>query len=335
VTSRARGAAAALAAVLVSGSLGLVAQERAAPVVTSLTIFAGTPSGLWRSEDWGGSWKRATSRADGDTLEGSGAVLSILPGAPRVWIGTDTGLFVSEDFGFGWKRTELKMPVHAVVPSRYPGADPTVFAGTADGLLKSSDGGRTFQPTLVRGVAVTRIEWPGPALVLATGNGVLVSPDGAQTIRGGVGLPGGPVHALALSSYFAADPVLFAGMSQGVFRSADGGSTWNPAGLEGHVVRDLVWLGPLLYAAAEDGLYRSPDAGATWAKIGEGLKDRSPRRLLFPLAPASGAEFFLGTDRGVLRTADGGERWLPTGTLEEPVLSLGTFPAPENTPGKR
>jgi photosystem II stability/assembly factor-like uncharacterized protein len=335
VTARGRGVAAAIAVALVSWSLATGAQERAAPVVTSLTIFAGTPSGLWRSEDWGGSWQKARSRAEGDTLEGAGAVLSILPGAPKVWLGTDTGLFVSEDFGFGWKRTDLKIPVHAVVPSRYPQADPTVFVGTADGLLKSEDAGRTFRPTLLKGVPVTRIEWPGPDLVMATGSGVFVSPDGGRSVRTGTGLPAGPVHALALSSYFAADPVLFAGMSQGVFRSADGGARWAPAGLEDHVVRDLVWLGPLLYAAADDGLFRSPDAGATWAKIGEGLKDRSPRRLLFPLAPASGAEFFLGTDRGVLRTADGGERWQPTGALEEPVLALGTFPAPERTPGKK
>lgn len=324
-----------IAAAIGAATLASHAQDRAAPVVTSLTIFAGTPTGLWKSADWGGSWQKAQSRVEGDTLEGSGAVLCILPAGPAVWLGTESGLFISEDFGVGWKRRELRVPVYAVLPSRYPGADPTVFVGTAEGLFKSTDAGRTFQPTLVSGVAVTRIEWPGPDLVLATANGVLVSPDGGQTIRSGVGLPAGPVHAVALSSYFAADPVLFAGMNQGVFRSSDGGRTWAPAGLQDHTVRDLVWLGPILYAAADDGLFRSESAGQTWAALGEGLGGRSPRRLLFPLAPASGAEAFVGTDRGVLRTGDGGERWLTTGTLEEPVTVLGTFPPPERTPGKK
>jgi ligand-binding sensor domain-containing protein len=328
--------AAVLAAALLALSPALPAmQEKASSVVTSLTIFAGTPSGLWRSTDWGGAWQKAEGRADGELLAGIGAVHCVLPGGPQVWMGTDTGLLVSEDFGLGWKRTDLKMPVFAVVPSRYPGADPTVFVGTAEGLLKSVDGGRTFQPTMVRGFAVTRIEWPGPALVLATANGVLVSPDGGLTVQSGVGLPEGPVHALALSSFFAADPVLFAGMDQGAFRSADGGRTWVPAGLAGHPVRDLVWLGPMLYAATDRGLFRSEDAGEKWSPLGEGLKDRQPRRLLFPLAPASGAEAFVATDRGVLRTGDGGERWLPTGTLEEPVLVVATFPAPIPTLRKK
>ena len=52
-------------AFLLLGSLAAlaVAQEpsRDAPppgVVTSLTLFAGAPSGLWRTRDWGRNWER-------------------------------------------------------------------------------------------------------------------------------------------------------------------------------------------------------------------------------------------------------------------------------------
>jgi photosystem II stability/assembly factor-like uncharacterized protein len=300
-------------------------------VVTTLTIFAGTESGLWRSTDWGHRWERVEGGSGGVSLRDVGAVHSILALGPRVYVGAATGLLVSDDFGVTWTRGALTVPVSAVLPSRYPQADPTVFAATSAGLLRSIDGGRTFGPTAIRDTWVHRLEWPGPALVIATARGVLVSKDGAETFTGpGAGLPAGEVRAMALSSFFIVDPVLFAAVGKtGVHRSSDGGANWTPSGLPGHTVTDLVWLGPFLYAAGDRGLYRSEDAGRTWSALGEGLKGVIPVRLLFPLAPDSGAEAFLGTDRGVYRSADGGGRWESTGLKEEKVLCIGTFPPPE------
>ena len=53
----------------------------------------------------------------------------------------------------------------SVLPSRYPQADPTIFAGTAGGLLRSPDAGAPSAPRRLSGTAVQRLEWPGPALV--------------------------------------------------------------------------------------------------------------------------------------------------------------------------
>ena len=306
------------------------------PVVTTLTIFAGTESGLWRSTDWGHRWQRVEGGTAGESLREVGAVRSILALGPRVYVAADTGLWISDDFGQTWARGTLTVPVRAVLPSRYPQSDPTVFAATSAGLLRSQDGGRTFAGTAVRDT-VHRLEWPGPALVIATARGVLVSKDGAATFTGpGTGLPAGEVRAMALSSFFIVDPVLFAAVgATGVHRSSDGGATWTPAGLAGHTVTDLVWLGPLLYAVSDRGLFRSEDAGRTWSPLGEGLKSVVPVRLLFPLAPDSGAEAFLGTDHGVYRTADGGLRWESAGLKDETVLCVGTFPAPERPQKKR
>jgi photosystem II stability/assembly factor-like uncharacterized protein len=293
---------------------------QASPVVTSLTLFAGSPAGLWRSRDWGGTWELARP----------GAVHAILPFGPRVYAGGQAGVLVSDDFGQSWTDVALESAVLAILPSRYPQSDPTVFAGTASGLLKSDDGGRTFRPTTVVGTPVNRLDWPGPALVLATGRGVLVSADGASTFTAPEeGLPPGEVRALALSSFFAMDPVVFAGVAdQGVFRSSNGGRSWTAAGLADHTVNDLVWLGPILYAATDQGLFRSEDVGKSWSPLGEGIKGRAILRLMFPLAPSSGAEAFVGTDQGVFRTTDGGLHWMKSGLAAERVLSLATFPPP-------
>jgi photosystem II stability/assembly factor-like uncharacterized protein len=324
---------AAVAALALAGALfarAVVGQEKAPPVATSLLLFAGSPSGLWRSLNWGGSWERVTAAP----VKDCGAVNSILALGSRVYLAAQAGLFTSDDFGQTWAASGLTTPAHVVLPSRYPQADPTVFVGTADGLLKSEDAGRTFKPTPIAGMAVTHLEWPGPALVVGTAQGVRVSLDAAQSFAPpGAGLPEGAVGALALSSYYPVDPVLFAAVGdKGLFRSGDGARTWASAGLAGQTVSDLVWMGPLLYAVSNQGFHRSVDLGRTWIRTSEGLPPgTTPRRMLFPLAPDSGAEAFLATDRGVFRTADGGERWMDAGLRGEPVSCVSTFPPPSET----
>jgi photosystem II stability/assembly factor-like uncharacterized protein len=336
-------AAVALGGLLLAGGAAFAfaqapaqATASAAPVVTTLTIFAGAAEGLWRSRDWGGSWETVQAVKGGPAL--SGAVRSIYPLGPRVYVGAERQVLVSDDFGETWTAARgVPGLVLAVLPSRYPQADPTLFVGTTEGLLKSPDAGRTFDRVTLSGIPVSRLEWPGPALVVATGRGVMVSMDGGATFTGpGTGLPGGDVLAIALSAFFVADPVMFAGtVADGVFRSRDGGKSWSPVGLEGQRVSDLVWLGPFLYAATRAGVQRSEDLGRTWVTLADGLEGHPVNRLLFPLAPASGAEIFAATEQGVWRTADGGLHWQRAGLNGRLVLSLGTFPPPVPVLGGR
>jgi photosystem II stability/assembly factor-like uncharacterized protein len=321
-----------------AGTLALVA---AAPgsgqqgsTVTSLTLFAGTAEGLWRSADWAASWHRVEGRTSGVRLDGLGAARAIVPIANQVWLGGDNGLYFSEDFGETWAPVSVTKGIRSLLLSRWPAADPTVYAGTGDGLLRSRDGGRTFAATALVGAAVHRLEWPGPALVVACDRGLLVTRDEGEHFAGpGPGLPAGPVRAMAISSYFTLDPVAFAAPAAGgVYRSSDGGATWKASGLSAEIVGDLVWLGPFLYAAAERGFYRSQDAGDTWTRLAS--SPGRPSRLMFPLAPAAGLEAFLATDRGLFRSTDAGEHWAAAGFAGKQVLTVATFPPPEPTSGK-
>jgi photosystem II stability/assembly factor-like uncharacterized protein len=293
--------------------------------VASLTIFAGTDDGLERSRTWGSSWEAASG------LEDAGAVHCVLPTGPRVFLCADGGLYVSEDFGETWTRVYDKSSVFAVMPSRYPLSDPTVFLGTPLGLRRSSDGGRTFEETALADAPVRLILWPGPEVVVATTRGVFLSRDAARRFDDpGRNAPAADVTAVAVSSFFAVDPVLFAGLARsGVLRSGDRGRSWGPAGLPERAVHDLVWLGPFLYAATDGGLFRTQDGGETWTPLNDGLSGREATRLLFPLAPASGAEAFLGTDAGVFWTGDGGLHWRASGLPGRRILALATFPPPE------
>ncbi|MFI5183350.1 MAG: WD40/YVTN/BNR-like repeat-containing protein [Vicinamibacteria bacterium] len=296
-------------------------------VVTSLTIFAGTTDGLRRSRNWGNTWEPV----QGKGLEDLGAVRAIVPIAPRVYVGGDGGLYLSEDVGETWKRIYSEQPILEIVPSRYPLADLTVFVATPRGLLRSDDAARTFRPQPLLEGAVHRVLWPGPDLVLATNVGVRVSKDSAASfLASGAGLPEGRVSAITVSAFYSVDPALFAAVTgRGVFRSADGAQSWTPAGLDGRTVNDLYWFGPILYAATDGGFLQSEDQGRTWVPRNEGLRGRTATRILFPLAPVSGAEAFLGTDRGVFWTGDGGLRWRATGLDAETILCLATFPPPD------
>jgi hypothetical protein len=293
---------------------------------TSLLLFAGTESGLWRSRNWGGEWERVVAEG----LKDVGAVHSVVTVGAWVFLGSEGGLYISEDFGGTWQHFYDAGPVLAITASRYFQADPTVLIGTPRGLLKSEDGGRSFHETPLKTIGVQRMEWPGPDLLAAGDGGLWLSPDGGAQFRRSERLPDGPVHALALSSYYAVDPVLFVGVgTAGVFRSSDGGQRWAAAGLQGRTVADLVWLGPMLYAATDAGLERSVDNGATWSPLSEGIAGRQAFHLLFPLAPANGAEAFLGTDRGVYWSGDGGTTWRPSGLSDQVVGWVATFPPPE------
>jgi photosystem II stability/assembly factor-like uncharacterized protein len=308
---------------------GLASGAPTDPVTANLILFAGTSEGPWRSRDWGATWEPIERISGGDDPGAIGATYAFHPIGPIVLMAGEGGLFVSRDFGDTWKRHRLGEPLRSVVASRYWQADPTLFLGTASGLLKSEDMGSSARPTTLRGTPVLGVFWPGPALVLATGRGVVRSDDGGASFVGpGEGLPEGEVLALGLSSYFAVDPVLFASVgSEGVYHSTDGGQTWSPAGLAGRTITDLRWMGPMLYAVAEDGLYRSDSLGQDWDRIDQNLGAVRPRRLLFPLAPESAAVVFLISDAAVHRSSDGGHGWQRLGSVEGDPLCLATFPS--------
>jgi photosystem II stability/assembly factor-like uncharacterized protein len=306
------------------------------PVVTSLTIFAGTADGLWRTRDWGATWRRAESLPPGDDLRELKDVRALRLTGARVLAGGSGGLYVSDDFGQTWARWTSSFSVLDVLTSRYPQADRTTFIGTNRGLWKTEDDGKNWKPTGLSDTPVYRIEWPGPALVVATGRGVLVSSDGGASFAArGEGFPSGDVRALVLSAFFQIDPSLMAGLNgHGVERSSDGGNSWASAGLEGREINDIAWLGPTLYAATDAGLFKSEDLGKTWTLANHQLTGRVAR-LLFPLMPDSGAVVFAATDTGVLRSDDGGNNWRASGMDNQEVLSIATFPAPERAIPRR
>ena len=144
------------------------------------------------------------------------------------------------------------------------------------------------------------------------------------------------------------------GFGDGVYRSKDGGGSWEKLGLENsdHISKiivhpndpNIVWVasqGPLWSSAGDRGLYKSVDGGATWKNVlsaGEwtGVTDlvmdpRNPDRLYaatWQRHRTVAAYIGGGPESGIHVSEDGGETWveltngLPEGSMGKIGLAI-------------
>ena len=149
----------------------------------------------------------------------------------------------------------------------------------------------------------------------------------------GPALPGGRVASVVGS---ASDPNLYylGSAGGGVWKSADGGETWQAVFEKEKVAaigavaidpnnNDVVWVGtgesnPRNDVSYGDGVYKSTDGGKTWKNLGlEGSRHIS-RILIDPkdsdhvIVGALGDVFGPSQERGVFVTYDGGKTWSKT-----------------------
>ena len=148
-----------------------------------------------------------------------------------------------------------------------------------------------------------------------------------------------------------------AGFGDGIYRSLDGGRTWDNMGLRSSehlstiVVHpedsDVVWVaaqGPLWSSGGERGVYKTTDGGATWVKVlGEGewtgatdivMDPRNPDRLYaatWDRHRTVAAYMGGGPGSGLWKSDDGGETWrrLTTGLPGGPLGKIGLAISPQ------
>ena len=199
--------------------------------------------------------------------------------------------------------------------------DVVVAATLGDGVLRSTDRGRTFVPASF-GLTDTEVSAllviPGGGVLAGTPTGVFLSTNLGRAWRGCPGV-GAPVAAFTTASTVSGDVVLVAGLETGeTLGSVDGGRTWSPLGALPAPVTTLATTadGTLLAGTVARGLWRSADRGASWRPAG-GPADTGSVHCLAGDADA----LFAGTDDGLLTrretghaaggTGDTGRHWAP------------------------
>ena len=203
-------------------------------------------------------------------------------------------------------------------------------AVSSGGVWKTTNSGTTFKPVFDSqgsySIGVVTLDPNNPNVVwvgtgennnqrsVAYGDGVYRSNDGGKTWKN-VGLKNSEhVGSIVVDPrnsdviYVAAiGPLWKEGGERGVYKSTDGGKTWNAAlTIDKHTGVNEVVMDPrnpdVLYAAAfqrrrhvftyigggpGSGLWKSTDAGATWSKINQGLPKVDLGRIGLAISPAN------------------------------------------------
>lgn len=253
------------------------------------TALAGTEGGgVWRTEDGGRRWLPANF----GLVDLSVQALLCAPDWSKqeaVLAGTAEGLFRSNNGGRAWREVDwpfADMAISALAAAPDEMGDGIFYAGTEEGhVYGSTDGGRGWTH--------------------------LGTPSTASPVNALEALPG------------TNGQVVLAGTTEGIFRSEDGGHTWQLVCQEIGPVLSLTGSEQLVVAGSYDsGVYQSEDGGRNWQSISQGLAARG----LAKVVPTDDSLFVLGPNEGLWRSRDHGRTWTKLESLA-PQLPLSTFAA--------
>jgi photosystem II stability/assembly factor-like uncharacterized protein len=253
-------------------------------------MFASSAAGVFKSANGGRTWRpQDLSRSRVDEL-------AMAPADPKtLYVGTARGVFKTTDGGASWEATSADLLpaketaerrqhrldegyVYALVVDR---RDPDiVYAGTWEkGVFKTTDGGASWRSVGLGSVNTLALDPRDPDTIYAGAVGAAVG-------------AGSPLHRT------------------GVFKSSDGGASWQPVGLQGTNVAALA-LDPqhpkTVYAGTDEkGVVKSTDGGASWHPAG--LQGTNVGPLM--LDPQHPETVYARTDEnGVFKSTDGGRTW--------------------------
>lgn len=241
----------------------------------------------------------------------------------------------------------------------------TVYAGTAGGIFKSSDGGASWQglngsgsPDNVEALAILPTTPTTLYAARCPGPGVVKSIDGGLSwANANSGLNNSCVTAIAIDP--SSPTTLYAGASavgsptgsstEGVFRSTDGGASWRSirSGMDTKTVLALA-IDPVtpstIYAGTVlAGVFKSVNRGDRWTAASSGLPTVPnpfvPSILMPPtieslaVDPMSPATVYAGASLpgGLSRTSNGGASWTPISQVSQLVNAVVIDPAAPST----
>ena len=242
-----------------------------------------------------------------------------IPTQPNVfYIGVNNGgVWKTDDYGQTWNPIFDEASTGSIGDVAVSPSHPNViYVGTGeglhrpdlsvgDGMIKSTDGGKTWIP-----IGLSDIQQVGRVVVHPT------NPD--------------IVFVAGLGHPYAANEM------RGVFRSRDGGKTWDKVLYINHntgsiqveldfnnpdIVYADMWEhqdGPWensSFSGTNSGLYKSTDGGTTWKKLEGGLPtaQQGLGRIGFGISPSNSKRLYATVDArekgGIYRSDDGGETW--------------------------
>ena len=243
-------------------------------------LYVGTTnSWLYESLDAGASWRRLAKLDSYDDLILDHIVVDRANPATlfvAAWRldHDDGGLWVSRDKGQSWSEVEALRGQSIRAFAQSPSAPEMLYAGTLEGVFRTSDGGLSWRQ---------------------------ISPPGSHEIH--------EVESLAIDPL---DPdTIYAGTWHLPWKSSDGGKNWQS--IKDGIIDDSDVFSIILdasspgvvFASACSGIYRSVNAGKSFRAI-KGIPSEARRTRVLLQDPVNFKVVYAGTTEGLYKSVDGG-----------------------------
>lgn len=260
---------------------GLVASSSEEGVVYGLGF------GLYKSEDFGDSWREITPPQIGGL-----SVLRVHPNDSSVlWAADQVTLARSIDGGETWSIGDN--PTGSTL-ALDPNDLERAYGVNWDLFLATDDGGATWTTTQ-----------PFSSVDFFQGTSVLVDAEDPST--------------LYVGRAYGYDP-----LATGLYRSQDGGKSFSAHALEGEDVLTLQASArdsTIVLATTESGLFRSSTNTAAWQRISDLPLSEASEIAVSPVDPDLVFASLFCDDGRVARSDDGGDTWFVSGPLSDAPLS--------------
>jgi len=242
-------------------------------------LYLGTVnSWLYESLDGGANWHRLAKLDDSGHLildhilvDSADTATIFVAG----WRDGEGGLWVSHDRGQSWSEA-ASLHGQSIRSFAQAPSDPKIlFAGTLEGVFRSTDAGATWSE---------------------------ISPPGSHEIH--------EVESLAVDP--ANPDIVYAGTWHLPWKTTDGGKSWNT--IKQGIIADSDVFSIILdldrpstvFLSACSGIYKSENGGAKFRKI-EGIPSTARRTRVLKQDPANRRIVYAGTTEGLYKTVDGGK----------------------------
>jgi len=295
-------------------------------------VSTSSDGGIFKSANRGDEWsqKVAVPTTGGEVKSIGGVNVAFLTQDPQdanaIYMGsTDSGMFYSYDGGDSWQRPAQLSSGRIASVAVHPKDKCTIYATSANRLLKSEDCSRTWSPTYLdartdRQTTAVLIDFfsPDTVWVATDGGDILKSTDAGRSWSNQITFKSAVRELLMISS--DSRRLYAATRSNGIYRTDDGGENWKELApgyrdFNGAIEFSDMAVGvsdpAVILMASRYGLIRSRDYGETWESVDLLTPPRSTIIYSVAVDPKDVNAIYYGTGTTFFRSPNGGVNWIP------------------------